>query len=229
MKAIKINQRIIYSAVVIGLLVSGAPACKKVAGLKFQEDTDHTTMVLDAHINETAWQYLKDRSTGNQPDTIFKRMYDAIVYSGIDSNEYMQPGRTFIFLHNDAIWRTGTPVPIDSYFGRYKIGSAAGTKWSDYSKQQVKNWLLYLIIPGEYSFDNVTPDNVEVKTLLPEGADAANPRSIMLFKVVNDRNSKFTINDFTNSVRLTATRTAGIISDNGPIHVVDKLVEYGVK
>ena len=82
---------------------------------------------------------------------------------------------------------------------------------------------------GEYSFDNVTPDNVEVKTLLPENTDVANPRSIMLFKVVNDRNSKFTINDFTNTVRSTATRTAGILSDNGPIHVIDKVVEYGTK
>lgn len=226
MKAIKINQRIIYSAVVIGLLAC-LPACKKIAGLKLQEDVDHTTMVLDAHINKTTWQYIKERSILNQPDTIFKRMYDAIKYSGIDTAEYMQPGRTFILLHNDAVFRTGNPT--DSYFGRYKIGSAAATKWSDYTPQQVKNWLLYLIIPGEYNFDNVTPDNVEVKTLLPEGADAANPRSIMLFKVVNDRNSKFTINDFTNTVRSTATRTSGIISDNGPIHVVDKVVEYGVK
>ncbi|OQP64419.1 hypothetical protein A3860_20845 [Niastella vici] len=227
MKTVIMKQRIIYSAVVIALLVVSLPACKKVAGLRLQEDVDHTTSTIDPHINKTAWQYLKDRSVNDPTDTVFKRMYDAIVYSGIDSNEYLQTGRTFIFMHNDAVYRSGNPT--DSYFGRYKIGSAAGTKWSDYSKQQVKNWLLYLIVNGEYSFDNVTPDNVEVKSLLPEGADAANPRSIMLFRVVNDRNSKFTINDFTNSVRSTATRTAGILSDNGPIHVIDKVVEYGTK
>jgi len=229
MKTIIIKQRIIYSAVVIALLVVSLPACKKVAGLRLQENVDHSTSTIDPHINKTAWQYLKDRSGIDPTDTVFKRMYEAIVYSGIDSNEYLQTGRTFIFLHNDAVFRTGTPQPTDCYWARYKVNNAVAKSWSDYSKQQVKNWLMYLIVNGEYSFDNVTPDNVEVKTLLPEGADAANPRSIMLFRVVNDRNSKFTINDFTNTVRSTATRTAGILSDNGPIHVVDRLVEYGSK
>jgi hypothetical protein len=37
------------------------------------------------------------------------------------------------------------------------------------------------------------------------------------------------INDFLNSVRVTVGRTSGILSDNGPIHVVDRVVEYGVK
>jgi hypothetical protein len=229
MKAINKNQRIIYITVFICLLVMGLASCKKVAGLKLQEDTDHTTSTVDPHINKTVWQFIKERSILNQPDTIFKRMYDAIIYSGIDTAEYLQPGRTYILLHNDAIWRTGTTTPTDCYFGRYKVGGVAATKWSDYSKQQVKNWLLYLIAQGEYNFDNLTPDNVEVKTLLPEGTDPANPHSIITFRVVNDRNSKLTINDFTNTVRVTTARTAGLISDNGPIHVVDRLVEYGNK
>jgi len=229
MKSIKFNQRIIYSAVFIALLAIGLGSCKKIAGLHLQQDTDHTTSTVDPHIYKTAWQYLKERSILNQPDTIFKRMYDAIIYSGIDTAEYLQAGRTFIFLHNDAVWRAGTPVPADCYFGRYKVGSNAATKWSDYSKTQVKNWLLYLMAQGEYNFDNITPDNVEVKTLMPEGTDPANPRSIITFRVVNDRNSKLTINDFTNSVRVTTARTAGLISDNGPIHVIDRVVEYGVK
>ena len=93
----------IYIILFIGILLAGA-SCKKLAGLNLQQNSDHVGSVLDPHINKTAWQYLKERSIGNQPDTIFKRMYDAIIYSGIDTNEYIQPGRTFLFLHNDAVF-----------------------------------------------------------------------------------------------------------------------------
>jgi hypothetical protein len=231
MKLTTIPTRILYTCLCICLASLLFTSCKKLAGLDLQQDADHEITILDPHINKTAWQFLKDRATGpvGTQDTIFRRMYEGIIYAGIDSNEYKKPGRTYIFLHNDAIWRTGNPTPVDSYFGRYKVNNVAATKWQDYTPQQVKNWLLYLIMEGEYSFDNVTPDNVEVKTLMPEGADAANPKSVMTFKVLNDRDSKWRINDFFNTVRATQARTAGIQSDNGPVHVVDRLVEYGVK
>ncbi len=107
MKSITMKQRIIYSAIFIGLLMVCATGCKKIAGLRLQKDTDHeTSTISDAHIYKTAWQYLKERSIMNPADTIFKRMYDGIVYSGIDTAEYLQPGRTFLFLHNDAVFRT---------------------------------------------------------------------------------------------------------------------------
>jgi hypothetical protein len=89
--------------------------------------------------------------------------------------------------------------------------------------------LLYLIVKGEYTYENLGPENVETKTLLPEGADPLNPTSRMTFVLSNDRDSRVRINDFINSVRATAGRTSGILSDNGPIHVVDRVVEYGVK
>lgn len=219
----------IYIILFIGILLAGATSCKKLAGLDLQQNTDHVTSVLDPHINKTAWQYLKERSIGNQPDTIFKRMYDAIIYSGIDTNEYIQPGRTFLFLHNDAVFRSAQATATDCYWGRYKVNNAVAKSWSQYTPQQVKNWLLYLIIKDQYSYDNLGSENVEVNTLLPEGADAVNPRSIMTLKLSNDRDSKVRLNDFINSVRVTIGRTSGILSDNGPIHVMDRVVEYGVK
>jgi hypothetical protein len=229
MKAIKMKQQIIYSTIFIGLLMIGITGCKKIAGLRLQENTDHPTAILDAHINKTAWQYLKERSVLSATDTIFKRMYEAIVYSGIDTALYLQTGQTFIFLHNDAVFRTATPQPTDNYWSRYKVGGQIPKSWSAYTPQQVKNWLLYLIVKGEYSYDNIGPENLVAKTLLPEGADAANPTSLMYFVLSNDRDSRVRINDFLNSVRVTVGRTSGILSDNGPIHVVDRIVEYGLK
>lgn len=223
------KQHIIYSTIFIGLLMAGMTSCKKIAGLKLQENADHTTSTLDPHINKTAWQYLKERSVLSATDTIFKRMYEAIVYSGIDTALYLQTGQTFIFLHNEAVFRTATPQPTDNYWSRYKVNGQIPKSWSAYTPQQVKNWLLYLIVKGEYSYDNIGPEVMMVKTLLPEGADAANPGSVMSFNLSNDRDSRVRINDFLNSVRVTAGRTSGILSDNGPIHVVDRMVEYGVK
>lgn len=231
MKICQIKYLGIY-IVLLGLMATG---CKKLAGLKLQQNQDHIVHTLDPHLNKTAWQYLKDRSIGNNPDTIFKRMYDAIIYSGIDTSEYTQADRTFIFMHNDAVYRLASnKVTTDCFFGRYLVNGKPAKRWEDYPASFVKNYLLYLIVKGKYSFDNVTPDNVEVKTLLPEGADPLNPASIMAFRVVNDRNSKFRINDFPGTVPYTTqrwvdVRTAGLLSTNGPIHVVDRVVEYRIQ
>ena len=235
MKSIRIRH-IIFSALAAGAFWLGG--CKKIAGLQLQEDQQHITHTIDPNINKTAWQYLKDRALGtsdNPNDTIFRFMYQGIVYSGIDTAEYLKPDRTFIFLYNDAVYRkSGSSTATDCFFGRYKVNNAAATKWQQYTPQFVKNYLMYLIVPGHYNFDNVTPDNTIVTTLLPQGADTLNPTSIMAFRVINDRNSKFRINDFTGTVpyatqRYVEARTAGLISTNGTIHVVDRVVEYRVK
>lgn len=229
MKAIKMKHQIIYSTIFIGLLMVSMTGCKKIAGLSLQENAGHETSTLDPHINKTAWQYLKERSVLSPTDTVFKRMYEAIVYSGIDTTLYTQPGSTFIFLHNDAVFRTAAPTATDCYWGRYKVSGQVAKSWSQYTPQQVKNWLLYLIVKGEYSYDNLGPENVQTKTLLPEGTDAANPGSLMYLVISNDRDSRVQINNFINSVRFTVGRTSGILSDNGPIHVVATVVEYGIK
>lgn len=214
------------------LLTAGlfGTGCKKVLGLQLQENWDFQPVVLDPHINKSAWQFLKDRALGDNPnDTIFKRMYDGIIYSGIDTNLYTQQNKTYIFLHNDAVYRkSGSSVTTDCYFGYYKVGNPAkaATRWEDYPKDTVKSWLLYLIAQGNFSFGTVGPNVVEAQTLLPKNADPKNPNSIITFNIMNDQNMKFRINDFIGTKRSTQARTAGILATNGPVHVVDRIVEY---
>jgi len=220
-------------------LLSG---CKKLFGLKLQENQQHIVSTIDPHINKSAWQFLKDRGLGpatSPNDTIFKRMYQAIIYSGIDTNEYLQPNRTFIFLHNDAILRkAGTPAVTqgDCYFGKYKVGSpaVAATKWEDYPQLQVKNYLLSLIVRGEHTFENITPDPEFDTTYMPKNYDPLNPESLITFRVINDRDSRLRINDFPGSDFPSPglaspglqARTAGILSTNGPIHVIDRVLFF---
>jgi hypothetical protein len=239
MNAIKFQRRIFLAACICFSSVL-LPGCKKIFGLKLQQDTDHVVSTIDPHLYKTAWQYLKDRALGpatSPNDTIFKRMYQGIIYSGIDTNEYITPGRTFILLHNDAILRkSGSTTTTDCYFGKYKVGSpaVAATKWEDYPPLQVKNYLLSLIVKGEHSFENITPDPEFDTTYMPRNYDPLNPESLIAFRVINDRDSRLRINDFPGSdfpspglaTPGLQARTAGLLSTNGPVHVVDRVVFF---
>jgi hypothetical protein len=246
MKAIKFQQRLIFYSICICFSAFLFAGCKKIFGLKLQENEEHITSTIDPHLYKSAWQYLKERALGSVEtpnDTIFKRMYQGIIYSGIDTNEYLQPNRTFIFLHNDAILRkSGSTTTTDCYFGKYKVGSppVAATKWEDYPQLQVKNYLLSLIAEGEYSFENLTPDVDSAKTLMPAGYDPLNPQSLITFNVINDRDSRLRINGFPGSALFTTAvvsgvtvityglqaRTAGLLSTNGPIHVIERVLFF---
>ena len=211
------------------------------AGLDMQEDWDFKPHVSDAHTNKTAWQFMADRNRPGQ-DSVFNLMLQAVAYAGLDSTSYTQTGRTFILLHRDAVLRIDkNKVTNDCYFGRYLVPdrdangnpipgkTRAAKNWTEYPKEQVKNYLLYLIAQGEHSFGSIGIENDTVQTLLPAGTDPLNPGSIMTLKVMNDRDSKIKINDFLNSVRVTTVRTGGLLNTNGPAHVVDRVVEFGIK
>lgn len=140
--------------------------------LKLQKDFNRKTNVdtLDAHLYKTAWAYLKARAYGSDKDTLFRRMYDGIIYSGIDTNEYIKPGRTFIFLSNSAITTSKTGL-----WAVVLNGATAGKNWTSYSKADVKNYLSYLIAEGIYSHYNTKLADVPFNTLTPAGAYTANP------------------------------------------------------
>lgn len=230
MKSNKTNYIALY-IISIFLFTVIFTGCKKFAGLPLQENVEHHVSTIDPHIKMSAWDFLKSRALGTSDfkDSVFYRMYQGIVYSGIDTLEYTKSGRTFIFLHNDAVLRkSGNTTTTDSYFGRYKVNNAVATKWENYPKEQVKNYLLSLIANGEYSFENVGVDVVYTTTLMPLGYDSLNVESLITFNVGNDSDSRFKINGFAGSASTAGiqARTAGILSTNGPIHVVDRVVYY---
>jgi len=62
--------------------------------------------------------------------------------------------------------------------------------------------------------------------LQPPNTYVQNPESVIYFNLVNNENMKFRINDFIGSKMMTQTRAAGFISTNGPVHIVDRVVDY---
>ncbi|HEV8286460.1 MAG TPA: hypothetical protein VGQ09_19260 [Chitinophagaceae bacterium] len=161
---------------------------------KLQTDYNYVKSTLDPHINMTAKDFMNSRGKGGVgSDTIFKWMQLGIEYAGIDMAEYEKPGRTFIFLTNSSIRTTsgsGASLKVTGgFFFDFPIiakdasGNVIKSKidptldstrpalqWSEYSKETVKNYLLYFIIDGVYGFDNLGAVNQSVPTLLPAGA-----------------------------------------------------------
>lgn len=165
-------------------------------GLDLQENYDYEKKVLDPHINMSARQFLEQR--GKTPlvanDTTFKWMQLGLEYAGIDLNEYEQSGRTFLLLSNNAIRvRTAATGVITAgmwfdfpIYEKNPDGSQIyladgitpkthpATSWKEYPVADVKNYFLYLILKGDYGFNNATTNNATLETLMPVGSIASN-------------------------------------------------------
>lgn len=208
---------------------------------KVQTDYNKDAHILNPNINKTTWQYINDRANGTAAaDTIFRLMLQGIQYAGIDSNIYLQTGKTFILLHNDAIRRlSGTTVQSDCFFGANLVNNKIATKWSDYPKDFVKNYLLYLVLDGVYDHYTLpVSDNATAGSTAPAGSltslplsvtrnatypFTANGNSTMKLKVLNSSPSNTSdypvvLNDVLN------VRTSSILATNGSIHVIDRFL-----
>ena len=179
-----------------GLFCMALSSSCSMFGLDLQENYDYQKKVLDPHMNISAKQYLEQR--GKAPlvanDTIFKWMQLGLEYAGIDLNEYAQPGRTFLLLSTNAIRvRNATTGVITAgmwfdfpIYEKNPDGSQIyladgftpkthpATSWKEYPVEDVKNYFLYLILKGDYGFDNATTNNTTLETLLPPGSVASN-------------------------------------------------------
>ena len=232
-----LNKIAFVGALVLLVTASGLTGCKK---LSLQKDYHRIPDTVDAHVNTTAWGYLKQRALGNNAnDTIWKRFYEGIIYSGIDTNEYTKPNRTYIFLNNDAVTRTNANLADVGFFGANLVNNKTTKAWTEYPKDFVKTYLLYLIIEGVYDHYTLPPINaVYAPTLAPGGSLTSlpatvtrntaypfipNPDSKMQIKVLNSSPSNtsdypIVLNDNRN------VRTSSILATNGSIHAIDRFL-----
>jgi hypothetical protein len=219
------NRTIIVAQILVAVAVAWTFTGCSLFGLDLQKDYNRKPHILDPEVHMSAWDYLKKRSVENDPDSIFKFMYDAIIYSGIDTNLYTQSGNTFILLHNDAINRVVKKVTQpDCFFGANPVNGKPATSWSDYPKETVKDYLMYLIVIGEFTHvKNLTINDTLVSTMLPTGTWPENQASKMALEVLNASPSNtndypIRINDSVN------VRTSDLIPTNGVIQVVDRYI-----
>lgn len=240
---------------------------------KLQTNYKYNPSELDPHYDYTAKEYLLLRGTaGVGSDTVFKWMQLGLEYAGFDMTEFEKPGRTYIFLHNNAIKTVSSGKVTAGFFFDYPIvvKDATGTpikskidptmdstrpanSWNEYSVQTVKNYFLYLILQGEYGFDNLGVANTSIPTLLPPNTTVSktdtklgwvvtkttpNPDLTAAANVTFDPatgkgfdpegliNLRLTNNDKSpiNVNDRAEDRTAGYYLKNGRMHVYDKTV-----
>ncbi|SJZ46356.1 hypothetical protein [Sediminibacterium ginsengisoli] len=217
MKKINIKTKGFLLAIGMVTMLSGC--------YKLQTDYNRTPHTVDPHINRTAWQYIVDRSVANNTDTIFRVMYNAIIYSGMDSNEYKVPNRTFILMNNNSAKAVWTNVKTAT--------NVAGKRWEDYPKDAVKKYLQYLIVQGVYDHYTLpAQSNVEVKTTAPAGSFTTaptgfaipnfvtNPNSIMQMQVLNSSPSN--TSDYPIQLNTVLNvQTSSILATNGSVHVIN--------
>lgn len=160
---------------------------------KLQKDYEYVKQEIDPHYDMTVKQYFLSRGVnGVGADTIFKWMQLGLEYAGIDLAEFEKPGRTFILLHNSAIRTLSSGKTNGGFFFDYPIvvkdanGNPIKSKvdpavdstrpamyWNEYPKELVKNYLLYMIVQGEFGFDNIGITNQSAPTILPAGTTAS--------------------------------------------------------
>jgi hypothetical protein len=212
---------------VIAITIITLPGC-----YKLQTDYNRDPHPIDPHINKTAWQYLKDRAIVTNADTLFKVMYNAIIYSGIDTNEYVQTGRTYIFMTNTAAKAVWTNVKTAT--------NVAGKSWNDYPKDAVKKYLQYLILQGVYDHYTLPAiDAVAPITTAPAGSFSAtppgfvipnflpNPGSNMIFQVLNSSPSNTSDYPLQLNGNLNVA-TSSILATNGTVHVINGFLSTNI-
>lgn len=207
---------IIYIAVFqITILTSGCD----IAGLELQENAPYDHHVLDEHIDMSAWDYL------NLPreDSAFFLIKEGIKYAGLEE-EYKKPDRTFIFFTNDAVYDTtnGGKVAGGKIFSTYLTDQGDSARsWQDYTPDEVRDILEYHIFEGAYGYENLSPVNTEVNTLLDD--------KTAYMKIVNKRGSPLMLNDYPDSERAVSARSSNIHVTNGVVHVYNNFIVWWKK
>jgi hypothetical protein len=127
-------------------------------------------------------------------------MYQGIIYSGIDTNEYtnlvellsfyiMMPSSDSVVVLLSIL----SVVILESIRLEHLGFLLQGGRIIRSHKYKI---ISFINSQGEHSFENVFPDPKFEKTLLPPNTDPLNPESLIAFRVINDRDSRFRINDF---------------------------------
>lgn len=230
------------------LLLPLAAGCN-MFGMELQKKYDYNPKTLDPNINMTARQFLETRSyesATNLSDTVFKLMRKGLEYAEIDLSAYEKQGMTFIFLHNDAIraWDAKAKKVTGGMWLDFPIvtlkpgteeiqSTRIATKWEDYPKADVRNYFLYLMLQGNYNFNNIRLTPVDAQTMLPPGT-LATKASLLGFLNAGkgfDQEGKMSLAILNNDDlapivinKLTKNRSGGYVATNAIIHVYGNTV-----
>ena len=197
-------------------------------GLDYQDsyDYDYSAGMPSNKIDMSAFEFIKSRTD------IFSLLEEAILYAGVE-NEFKQSGMTYLLPTNTA-FNSETSTDL-SYFQTHQLTyideetgelvSYAPISMTAYSKEQVKEFLLYHIVKGKYTFTNLPAEPPWFETVAT--ADTAKINMYLL----KDRNPNIVFNNFDGHYKSSIKpRTSNLYNADGSyMHVMDSWLDRPTK
>lgn len=208
----------------ISALVAGC----EVFGLDFQDsyDYDYNAGMPSNKVNMSTYDFIKSRTD------IFSLLGEAIDYAEV-VDEFKRSGMTYLLPTNTA-FNSETSTDL-SYFQTHQLSyydeeldsiiSYAPISMTAYPKEQVKEFLLYHIVRGEYTFTNLPAEPTWFETVA--SADTAKVNLYLL----KDRNPNIVFNNFDGHYKSAIKpRTANLYNSDGSyMHVLDSWLDRPTK
>lgn len=200
----------------------------KLLGLDYQDsyDYDYSAGMPSNKIDMSAFEFIKSRTD------IFSLLEEAILYAGVE-NEFKQSGVTYLLPTNTA-FNSETSTDL-SYFQTHQLTyideetgelvSYAPISMTAYPKEQVKEFLLYHIVKGKYTFTNLPAEPTWFETVAT--ADTAKINMYLL----KDRNPNIVFNNFDGHYKSSIKpRTSNLYNADGSyMHVMDSWLDRPTK
>ena len=197
-------------------------------GLDYQDsyDYDYNAGMPSNKIDMSAFEFIKSRTD------IFSLLEEAIWYAGVE-NEFKQSGMTYLLPTNTA-FNSETSTDL-SYFQTHQLTyideetgelvSYAPISMTAYPKEQVKEFLLYHIVKGKYTFTNLPAEPTWFETVAT--ADTAKINMYLL----KDRNPNIVFNNFDGHYKSSIKpRTSNLYNADGSyMHVMDSWLDRPTK
>ena len=197
-------------------------------GLDYQDsyDYDYNAGMPSNKIDMSAFEFIKSRTD------IFSLLEEAILYAGVE-NAFKQSGVTYLLPTNTA-FNSETSTDL-SYFQTHQLTyideetgelvSYAPISMTAYPKEQVKEFLLYHIVKGKYTFTNLPAEPTWFETVAT--ADTAKINMYLL----KDRNPNIVFNNFDGHYKSSIKpRTSNLYNADGSyMHVMDSWLDRPTK
>lgn len=219
--------RYIKSVLAFTAFVAMLTGCE-LCGLDFQKPYkyDYNAGMPSNQVDMSTYDFIASR-----PD-ILSLLKEAIDYVGMEQ-EFRQSDCTYLLPTNTAF---NSEIETDkSYFQMHKISSVDETTGEQmeyapismtvYPKEQVKEFLLYHIVKGQYTHSNLSAEPTWYKTCAI--ADTA----VVNMYILKDRNPNIAFNNFSGHYKSSIKpRTSNLYSKDGSyMHVLDSWLDRPTK
>ncbi|GHV25423.1 hypothetical protein FACS1894176_03860 [Bacteroidia bacterium] len=194
-------------------------------GLELQQkyDYDAEKGLYDNQLSEkTAWEFITTHTS------LFSQLIEAVEYAEVDPEVFNQPNLTLLLVSN-----AGLTTATDSYWARNKldldgdgIPETTPMSWDVFPKEQVRDLILYHIVKGAWSYNELTAATAGVLTFFP--TESTRSDGYVALQMKREGALSIYFNNFENHYTLNLkARTNNLQLPNGSyIHVMDKYLNY---